>query len=125
MPYKTNRLLDALPDSVGRAVISRLTHRELKQHDVLVDIHEAVSDIHFPINSVVSLVIPLTTGEVIETAMTGRDGVIGASAALNGRVSLNRAIVQIAGHSLSCSLDQFMDIVREHSRLRSLINSHE
>jgi hypothetical protein len=29
------------------------------------------------------------------TAMTGRDGVMGAAAALNGRLSLYRAVVQI------------------------------
>jgi hypothetical protein len=58
----------------------------------------------FPNDAVVSLVIPLATGEIVETAMTGRDGVIGAGASLNGSVSFNRAVVQIAGQSLSYGL---------------------
>jgi CRP-like cAMP-binding protein len=125
MRYKTNRLLDALPDSARRAVISQLTHREFRQHDVLFDVHEPVAEVYFPIDTVISLAIPLATGEVVETAMMGRDGVLGASAALNGRVSLNRAIVQIAGHSLSCSMEQFTNIVSDHSHLRSLVGAHE
>ena len=57
--------------------------------------------------------------------MTGRDGVVGAGAALNGRVSLNRAIVQIGGQSLSCGLEEFKTIVKEHPPVLSLIGSHE
>jgi hypothetical protein len=67
MPYKTNRLLDALPNAARKAVTSRLTPAELKQHQVLFDVREVVTDVHFPIDAVVSLVIPLATGEVVET----------------------------------------------------------
>ena len=42
------------------------------------DVHDAVSEIYFPTNAVVSLVVPLSTGEIVETAMVGRDGVIAA-----------------------------------------------
>jgi CRP-like cAMP-binding protein len=125
MPYKSNRLLDALPETTRRPVVAQLKHTELKQHDILCNVRELVSEVHFPIDSVISLVIPLATGEAIETAMTGRDGVIGASAALNGRISLNRAIVQLAGQSLSCSVDQFKRIINEQPGLRALIGAHE
>ena len=57
--------------------------------------------------------------------MTGRDGVIGAAAALNGRISLNRAIVQIGGQSLFCGLEDFKAVVKEHPQLQSLMGAHE
>src|SRR5207248_3143304 len=79
----------------------------------------------FPTDAVISLVVPLSTGETVETAMVGRDGVIGASAALNGRVSLNRAIVQIGGHSVRCPLDPLKSILRSHPDIQSLIGAHE
>src|SRR5262245_17422495 len=125
MPYKTNRLLDALPDSARRAVSSQLTRTELKQEQILFDVREVVTEVHFPIDAVVSLVVPLAAGEIVETAMTGRDGVIGAGAALNGRVSLNRAVVQISGQSLYCGLDLFKSLVHEHPAVLSLVGSHE
>jgi hypothetical protein len=99
MPYKPNRLLDALPDIARQAVASRLTHTELKQHHVLFDARETVTEVHFPIDAIVSLVVPLATGEAVETAMTGRDGVIGASSlprsgpsASRGSTALSRGI---------------------------------
>jgi hypothetical protein len=33
---------------------------------------------------------------MVEAAMVGKDGIIGASSALDGRISLSRAIVQLA-----------------------------
>jgi len=93
---KSNLLLQALPDPEREALASHLEQIELRQHNVLFDIRDAITDVYFAADAVVSLVIPLSTGEVVETAMVGRDGVIGAAAALNGRVSLNQAIVQIS-----------------------------
>jgi len=125
MPTKSNRLLDALPEDTRRAVMSRLTRKELQQHHVLFEDRALVTEVYFPIDAVVSLVVPLTTGDSVETATTGRDGVVGAGAALNGRVSLNRAIVQMGGYSLSCGLDTFEHMINDHPPIRSLIGAHE
>ncbi len=93
-----------------------LGHRELKQHDMVFDVHDAVSEIYFPTNAVISLVIPLSTGEVVETAMVGRDGVIAGAAALNGRVSFNRGVVQIGGDCLFCTVDDVKGALERSSR---------
>jgi CRP-like cAMP-binding protein len=125
MPYKNSLFLDALPHIERQALASQLRPTELKQHQILFDIREAVTEVYFPVDAVVSLVLPLATGEIVETAMTGRDGVIGAAATLNGRVSLNRAIVQIAGQSLRIGVAQLKGLISSHPRVLSLINSHE
>jgi CRP-like cAMP-binding protein len=57
--------------------------------------------------------------------MTGRDGVVDVGAALNGRVSHNRAVVQITGQSLYCGLELFKSIIKQHPAVLSLIGSHE
>jgi len=125
MPNKTNRLLDALPEDTRGAVTSRLVRKALHQHQVLFDVRALVSEVHFPLDAVISLVIPFFSGGSVESAMTGRDGVVGAGAALYGRVSLNRAIVQIGGYSLSCGVDDFKRIIDEHPPVRSVIGAHE
>ena len=56
--------------------------------------------------------------------MVGRDGVIGAGAALNGRVSVNRAIVQI-GDALRCPVEPLKSFLKGHPDTRSLIFAHE
>lgn len=125
MSAKSNLLLQALPDPEREALASHLEQVELKQHNVLFDIRDAITDVYFAADAVVSLVIPLSTGEVVETAMVGRDGVIGAAAALNGRVSLNQAIVQISGQALRCPVEPLKEILEEHSHIRSLMGGHE
>ena len=77
-----------------------------KQHTVLFQADQR-NQITFTFRSggVVSLVVSLSTGEMIEAAMVGADGVVGASAALDGRVSLSRGIVQLAGDIIICDID--------------------
>jgi CRP-like cAMP-binding protein len=125
LPDKTNLLLQALPDAERAALAPHLTPTELKQHQLLFDIRDTIGTIYFAANAVVSLVIPLSTGEVVETAMVGRDGIIGAAAALNGRVSLNQAIVQVGGHALGCQVEALKAILKEHPYVQALIGAHE
>jgi CRP-like cAMP-binding protein len=125
LALQTNLLLEALPAADRQALASHLRPVELRQHHVLFDVRDTIKEVHFPVDLVISLVIPLSTGEVIETAMVGRDGVVGAAAALNGRVSLNRGIVQIPGLSLACAVDPLKRLLTEHSAIRSLIGAHE
>jgi CRP-like cAMP-binding protein len=120
-----NLLLEALPVAEQRALDPHLKHVECKQDELLFDIHEPIRDIYFPLDGVVSLVLPLLTGETIETAMVGRDGVIGAAAALNGRLSLSRAVVQIGGAFLRNPANTLKTLVQEHAQLRSLLGAHE
>jgi CRP-like cAMP-binding protein len=108
-----------------QAVERHLKPAELKQQQILFDIREAISKIYFPINAAVSLVVPLATGEVVEAAMVGRDGVVGAGASLNGRVAVNRAVVQIAGQTLVCNVEDLESIIETRHHVRTRISAHE
>ncbi len=125
MPHNNNLLLEALPQQERQAVKGLLKQTELKHHQVVFDVHDSVGEIYFPANAVISLVIPLSTGEVVETAMVGRDGVVAAAAALNGRVSLNRGVVQIGGDCLFCTVDALKALLQDHPAVRSLLGAHE
>src|SRR5688572_1788212 len=103
MPYRNNLLLNALQPVELKALSSGLVAAEMKQHDILHDVHELVTSVYFPFNAAVSLVIPLSGGEVVETAMVGRDGAVGVAAALDGRVAVNRAVVQLTGSGMKCT----------------------
>ena len=83
---------------------------DLRQQTVLFDVGDKISAVYFPWNAVVSMVVGLSTGEMVEAAMVGRDGVVGALAALDGKTSLTRAIVQIGGRVAMCDVDSFKRI---------------
>jgi hypothetical protein len=69
MALKTNLLLEVLPDAERSALQPYLTAAHLAQHAILFDVHDTIDVVYFPPDAVVSLVIPLSRGEVVETAI--------------------------------------------------------
>src|SRR5262245_46349346 len=119
----TNNLLAALPSSAGYAL--RLQRHLLNKDQVLFDVRAPISRVYFPLNAVVSLIIPLSNGQAVETAMAGRDGAVGALAAFGAKTSTSRAVVQIPGECLSCEVEALTSAVATIRELRSIITAHE
>ena len=92
-----NLFLKSLAEADYEVLRPHLKPSELTQGTVLFEIGAPIHQIYFPHSGVVSLVVDLATGEIIEAAMIGRESLVGASAGLNGQVSVCKAIVQIAG----------------------------
>jgi hypothetical protein len=69
--------------------------------------------------------VPLSTGEAVEIAMVGRDGIVGGAAALNEEPSINRAVVQIAGHSLAREIETFKSVLAKHPPFQRFVGAHE
>ena len=125
MAATTNFLLAALPSSLVHSFMPSLKRDALRQHQVLFDVRGPISRVYFPLNAVISLIIPLSNGQAVETAMVGRDGVIGALAAFGAKHSTSRAVVQIPGECLSCEVETLTKAVVNFQELRSIIVSHE
>ncbi|MGF6308637.1 CRP-like cAMP-binding protein [Bradyrhizobium sp. i1.8.4] len=96
-----------------------------KQHSILFEAEQEIKHVYFPTTGVVSLVVTLETGELVEAAMVGSDGVVGASAALDGRISLSRGIVQLSGDIVVCSIDGLKSVALQSPKLLSLLIRHE
>lgn len=92
---------------------------------VLYEPGDTIATVYFPGGSIVSLVVALTTGETIEAAMVGRDGIVGGAAAINGRISVCRAIVQLSGPAFSCDVDVLKSTAMKSEQLHSLLIRHE
>jgi CRP-like cAMP-binding protein len=65
---------------------------ELKHEAVLFEAGDTIDRVYFPHSGIISLVVELAGGEAIEAAVIGRDSLLGAASALDGDVSLNKAI---------------------------------
>jgi CRP-like cAMP-binding protein len=57
---------------------------------------DPIGRVYFTHSGIVSLPVDPASGEVISSAMMGRDGMVGCLSALEGPFSLNRAVVQVA-----------------------------
>jgi CRP-like cAMP-binding protein len=123
--HTANLLLASLSASDAAAIQPYLKSVHLEHQRVLYEAGEPIGIAYFPAGAIISLVVGLSTGEMVEAAMVGRDGVVGASSALDGKISLSRAIVQISGGSLTCEVDALKGAaLQSHSFLSKLIR-HE
>ena len=123
--HSPNLLLASLAPEIFGALKPHLSLVEYKHGQILSEPGDAITAVHFPHSGIVSLVVVLQTGDVVETAMIGRDGALHAACALDGKVSLNRAIVQLPGHGSSIPAQLLSDIADEFPDLRRLLIRHE
>ena len=120
-----NRLLASLSADTFSTISPHLKIVELKFGDVVAETGSPIRQVYFPYSGVISLVVELDVGAMIETAMVGRDGVFNAAPALDGKVSLNKGIVQSAGSAGTIDVNRFRRLANEFEPFRSLLIRHE
>ena len=98
---------------------------ELIHEDLLFEAGETVNWAYFPHSGVISLVVGLGDGQLIEAAMIGRDSLAGGSSAMDGKVALNRGIVQVAGVASILSVDVLRDVAEQSIAFRTTLIRHE
>jgi CRP-like cAMP-binding protein len=125
MAHSKNLLLGALVRSDIERLRPHLLVVNLTKGQALMNEGERVTTVYFPFNAIVSLVVGLPNERLVESAMVGRDGVIAASPALDSRLSLTRAVVQVAGASLACDAVEFKKTVLGSPTLLSAMMRHE
>jgi CRP-like cAMP-binding protein len=117
MSHASSAFLTSLAADDQSALGQILIEVSMAQSEVLYEPHQLMTSVYFPFDAVVSLVIVLSSGDTVETAMIGHDGVVGAGGALDGRVSADRAIVQIGGRGLKCSIEKLRSIMSQSLQL--------
>ena len=125
MAKSPNRLLASLPADAFSAISPHLKIVELKFGDVLAEAGSPIRQVYFPYSGAISLVVDLDVGMMIETAMVGHDGVLNAASALDGKVSLNKGIVQVAGSAGTIEVNRLRRLANEIEPFRALLIRHE
>jgi CRP-like cAMP-binding protein len=120
-----NRLLASLPAADFEFIQPHLKLFELVHEDLLFDAGDAVDCVYFPHSGVISLVVGLADGQRIEAAMVGRDSVVGAATALDGRVALNTGIVQVAGAASIIDAATLYAAAERSADFRTTLMRHE
>jgi CRP-like cAMP-binding protein len=120
-----NQLLELLQPSDAKLLAPHLKLTKFEQHEILFEAERQIRHVYFPTTAVVSLVATLSTGEMVEAAMVGKDGVVGASAALDGKISLSRGIIQLGGEIIVCDTDALNSTALQSPKLLSLLIRHE
>ena len=99
MSPNQNRLLAALPAAEYRRVAASLELVPLLLGKVLYEPGLQMTYAYFPTTAIASLHYVVESGESVETAGVGNEGVIGVSLFLGGGTTTGSAVVHTAGHA--------------------------
>jgi CRP-like cAMP-binding protein len=124
-PVSPNRLLASLPPADFELLRPHLKPIEFKNEAVLYAAGDKVDCVYFPHSGIISLVVELAGGQAIEAAMVGRDSMVGATSAMDGAVSLNKAIIQLPGNGEALDTGHFREAARQSETLRAILLRHE
>src|SRR5262249_1776954 len=116
-----NDLLNMLSRKEARALEPYLQRKNLPQQVVLYEPDKRIEQVYFVTHGVVSLVKKLDSGETIEIATVGPEGMIGTPLALGSDTTDNRAIVQVPGESLSMKASTFKRVLKRTPGLHQLL----
>ena len=123
--YASNQVLTSLAPADIAELQPHLRFVELPQETVLFEAGEAISQVIFPHAGIISLVVNLRSGEMIEAAMIGREGVVGGLAALDSKISVSRAVVQVAGAGSVADVEQVRRLAEHSLAFRMMLIRHE
>jgi CRP-like cAMP-binding protein len=124
-PHTSNRVLAALAAADLDQLLPHLRSIELPQEMILFEAADTITRVFFPHSGVVSLVVELASGEMIEAAMIGREGVVGGLSALDTKIAISRAIVQIAGAASVVDADHVRQLAEQSVAFRATLIRHE
>jgi CRP-like cAMP-binding protein len=120
MPVTQNLLLAALPRKVSDDLLSQLTLVDLEFGDVLYQPGQAMREVYFPLEGLVSL-LTVVGSLALEVGMVGREGMVGIPLALGVARSPMRALVQGAGAGLRMSRVRFEAAMANNPPLRKAL----
>jgi len=123
-PLGSNRLLRLIAAEDFARLQPHLKSVPLPPGRVLYPFGAAIEHVYFPVSGMISLLAVMRSGEQIETGVIGRDGVAGASVAIDGWTSGAQATVQIEGAAWQIPAGDFLKIYRTSDGFRSLINRY-
>jgi CRP-like cAMP-binding protein len=123
--HSSNFLLASLRPEKMAALLPHLKVIELPQETVLYEAGDTIKAVYFPHCGIISLVVDLASGDMIEAAMIGRDSLAGGSSAFDNQISLNRAVVQVAGVASILDVERFRELAQLSDTFRATLARHE
>jgi CRP-like cAMP-binding protein len=117
-----NRILLSLPAEERERLIACSVPVNLQQHSVIYGPDTPIEHVYFLDTGMVSLLTAGRDGRAIETAVVGREGLVGSKVVLGGSVAHGLAVVQLSAQGLQTPIVPFLRCYRELPTLFDLVN---
>ncbi len=116
-----NHLLAALPADAQKRLFPHMKRVDLPLGKVLYESGDALHNVYFPTDSIVSLLYVMESGASAEISVVGNEGLIGIAVFMGGESTPSRAIVQSAGSAFSLSSQRLRNEFNAYADMRMLM----
>ena len=117
-----NRLLQNLSSGALAKVEGQFKKTSLDQGTILHESGASIEDVYFPPSGLVSISMITQSGEAIETAVIGREGIVGADAGIEGARAFGQSIVQMPGFGWRIEAAEYLKILESNDAFRTRVN---
>jgi CRP-like cAMP-binding protein len=114
----SNLLLEALPETIRNQLLANCEEIGLVFADVLYCVGDKIPYVYFPIESFISLVMPIHDNAGLEVGLVGNEGMLGISLILGVDIAPFHTIVQGAGSALRIDSSFFIKAFDHSSELQ-------
>jgi CRP-like cAMP-binding protein len=121
LPGRRNLLLAGLPAADFALLKPHLKTVTFVQGAPLQEQGEAIEDVFFPTDGIISLLAVMQQGNAIELATIGFEGAVGSLAGLGPRRSHTRAVVQVPGIGLRVPAARFRKAAEESEAVHDIV----
>lgn len=119
---RSNDLLEALPSDDLASLRGYATAVELAANSVLYEAGAILHYVYFPIDALVSLLVVMPNGSIVEAGYVGSEGAVGTISSGPERTTLTRALVIASGNALRLPFEQFERMMDRSKAFRDLIH---
>ena len=119
---RNNLLLERLPESDRESLERVGIHKSLSLYEDVWKPNKPIRTVVFPISGIVSSVTEMQDGSAVETAIVGRDGIVGVEVALGVEApTRTKAFCQIQSDVLQIPVEEFADRVNRSPAIRKMV----
>jgi CRP-like cAMP-binding protein len=97
----------------------------LPRKTIFYNAEDIIERVYFPYSGIISIVVAMSGGKFVEAGMLGRNGIVGAGSALDGRWALNTAISQADSSGMTIDTAILKRLAGESETIRSGLASQE
>jgi CRP-like cAMP-binding protein len=120
----TSHLISCLSREERNRFLQHCESVELAFGDILCELDEPIQHVYFPLESFISLVIPMEGHQPLEVGLIGNEGMLGVTLALGIADAPLKAIVQGSGSALRMKTEQFQHELRNSPCMLSTLNRY-
>ena len=119
-----NKLLGSLREEAYGRIAPKLRPAKLRAKQVLYKPNQAIHEVYFPKNAVISQMTVMKNGDTLETATVGCEGASWISASIGAPSMPCETIVVIGGDALALSVDDLDEEMKENEHFRDLLTQY-